>query len=416
MRRLTALIRSLLSRIRPVQSPPAANCDYASAGDIESPPGGPTQGVTSRFLGPLRRAAQTSPISFAWSLFLSLGSLIFFIYYAQAGYLPEFDLGSATSLLIAAALTGCLYVVVLVAVLIWPAIFWLTYVRQSGFFQPIWRDGSDPERQSAKWFVLAFVPTHLVLLYATNRAVGALAFGLLTVATTLAWGAAVWLYRRLAWGVAFPPLHKTLALMALGTFCWFGFIFAWIFALELGGARDTRLDIGIALAITFGLLLVLGALNVIAVMIPRGTSPFVWVGGVGAMVLAMTVFNFDLSSNLSAFVMRKYGWGNIADASLVLNREGCAAVSYLGIVPVDYQGGDVCRVDRVRIVSRLGANYYLEAARPRGGKITFTLPSADVISYAPSADPTTMPTPRATPSPAPTAAPTPPSQKPGGKG
>lgn len=396
------MLRSLRPRRDSADArPPEPAASESSRAESSPPPKPHGAGATARrYLGFVARAAEGSPVSFAWSLFLFLGGMIFIIYYAHEGYLPELDFGGATSLLIAAALTGCLYVVVITAVLMMPALFWLLYVRQNGYFRVLWDDGADPSRQSAKWFVMAFVPPHLGLLYFTYSALRDLWFAPVITALIAAWSLAVWCFRVRRWGARSPGILKTFALMSLGSFCWLGFIFAWLFALRVGVTQWAEIGPVFATLLTLGLLIILGSLNVVAIIVPEGTSPFLWVGGIAAVILAVTVLNFDLSSNMSAFVMRKYGWGNIPSASLVLTKEGCSTTEYLGLKPIRLNGDGACRLDGVRIVSRLGANYYLEAETPKSRKFKFTLPGANVVAYEPSAEPSTLPTPTPSPSPA----------------
>lgn len=71
-----------------------------------------------------------------------------------------------------------------------------------------------------------------------------------------------------------------------------------------------------------------------------------------------------------------YGIGNVKGVTLTLDREGCAAADELGLGAAKKEGGELCRLENVTVLNRLGATYYVET--PEGTR--FTLPSSSVKS------------------------------------
>lgn len=397
-----------------LQSPPENEVGGAAFGHEANPdhylsaPDAPPSQPMRRYLASMQKAVADNPLSTLWSLFLFLGSLIFVIYFARVGYLPELDPSSSVALLLAAALTGGIYVLALLTALIWPSLFWTLYVHDNRLFRPLWAGALRPRLQSAKWFVLLFIPVHLVLLAATWRPITEPVILLLIAAAVLLMSLLVWAYRRLNGTTPRLSLLRAVGLVALGTFCWLGFCLTWFFVLTLTAGQGNPPGLVVGITTGVGLLLLVVAFNAVAIAVPEGTSPILWMAGAGMMILVVLAFNFSVSSNLSAVVMSRYGWGNVTGVSLVLNREGCLAAAHLGVPRVQFDKEETCRLDGLKVISRLGANYYVEY-EGQGATVRFTLPSAAVISYARTSNPAALPTLRPTPVPTPI---TPPSATP----
>jgi hypothetical protein len=87
-------------------------------------------------------------------------------------------------------------------------------------------------------------------------------------------------------------------------------------------------------------------------------------------------------------VMKIYGWGNISNASIVVNQAGCQVVKQMGIKVEDKCANkdEVYRIDGLCILSSIGKNYYLRFPDyyPQGQieAATFTVPSSNVVSWS----------------------------------
>jgi hypothetical protein len=83
-------------------------------------------------------------------------------------------------------------------------------------------------------------------------------------------------------------------------------------------------------------------------------------------------------------VMRKFKFGNLTNASLVLNEVGCAIAQHHGAKTIPFPDSKTnttsnpktCSLPSVTIHSRLGNMYYLEVSR-----MHFTMPGQNVLSW-----------------------------------
>jgi hypothetical protein len=108
--------------------------------------------------------------------------------------------------------------------------------------------------------------------------------------------------------------------------------------------------------------------------------------GFAAVLFLMIIFqkiNFIPSQ-----VMKIYGWGNISNASIIVNQTGCQAIKKMGVnVTNKCTNKDVVyRINGLCILSSIGKNYYLKfpVNHPRNQikTATFTLSSSNIISWS----------------------------------
>jgi hypothetical protein len=103
------------------------------------------------------------------------------------------------------------------------------------------------------------------------------------------------------------------------------------------------------------------------------------------VVLTIYTNNLDAIPNR---VMKNYGWGNIDDATILVNFTGCKAIESMGVKLTErcLNQNSVYRVKKVNILSAIGKNYYLSfpGYYPQGDSelLKFTLSSSNIISWS----------------------------------
>jgi hypothetical protein len=106
--------------------------------------------------------------------------------------------------------------------------------------------------------------------------------------------------------------------------------------------------------------------------------------------LILLLFSMMLLNNLDSIpglVIKIYGWGNIENATIIVDRRGCQAIENMGI-KVDKQcsKADMHKFNGVYILSSIGKSYYLKFPEyyPQGesDSIKFFLPSSSVVSWS----------------------------------
>ena len=150
-------------------------------------------------------------------------------------------------------------------------------------------------------------------------------------------------------------------------------------------------------SLALGIMVFIWILNMLLVIVPL--SPLQRAGLAAAALICV----FSLLHGwtfIPSRLMRAFKFGNISNATLVLDETGCAIVRQ--------HGGDIktdtlttpktCALPNVTIRSRLGSTYYVEVTRPKGQEVTrpegqvevirpegqtvlFTIPGQDVLSW-----------------------------------
>jgi hypothetical protein len=108
----------------------------------------------------------------AWFLFLLSGGVVFTVYYARIGYLPDIEWNSALSYLAAASMVGGGLLITLSLLLIAPGLIWTTYLTRSDTLKKAFCHGSRNAQLTHRkllarlvlWLFLFSVITHLYLI------------------------------------------------------------------------------------------------------------------------------------------------------------------------------------------------------------------------------------------------------------
>jgi hypothetical protein len=117
------------------------------------------------------------------------------------------------------------------------------------------------------------------------------------------------------------------------------------------------------------------------------------------LISMMVLNNLDAMPGL---VMKAYGWGNIENATILVDHRGCKAIENMGI-RVENQcskSDSIYKLNGVNILSSIGKNYYLRfpGYYPQGEleSVKFFLPSSNIISWSRQNIEVQLPTPKNT--------------------
>lgn len=114
---------------------------------------------------------------------------------------------------------------------------------------------------------------------------------------------------------------------------------------------------------------------------PQGNStPYVKELILGFMALLMVGLLFGKFDRIPYSVMKIYKFGNIEASELVLEKGACELLKTLG-VDVLVTNYDICIVEDVLILSRLGRESYLKIDQDESTSLKFTIESSSVVSW-----------------------------------
>lgn len=316
-----------------------------------------------------------------WSAVLAVGGLVFLGYFAHIEYMPVLDLSSSAAIIAAAAVSALVIVPVLAGVFIFAGVFWAG-TNQGTALALLWKDsaGDYTVQGSVFWFM---VP---ILVVAISVGVGAtlhfsIGGGLLLLAICVSG----LLARRRLTAISLKDFA--------GAFSWFWFtIFmsAMFLALPLGlvfmmagsSSGDDLVDAWISASLLCVLVLMT---NVFAVAKPKSLNPILWYAGIGFVVLIIVLAQFGRVGFVVSRPLQLFKFGSIEGASLVLSKDGCVAILELNLINME-SDKDICVLPTIKILSRLGAEFYLEGRRLDGVLIRFSIPSDLVRTWSISVD------------------------------
>ncbi|HEX8265362.1 MAG TPA: hypothetical protein VF596_08035, partial [Pyrinomonadaceae bacterium] len=89
---------------------------------------------------------------------------------------------------------------------------------------------------------------------------------------------------------------------------------------------------------------------------------------------------FEATLSISALAMSIYGFGSLPDSFIVVNPEGCNALRQLGIKNCSNKD-EMCRIENVEILSRIGTSYYLKTMNKDGEVLKFSIGSDRILSW-----------------------------------
>jgi len=305
-----------------------------------------------------------------WFLFVSCGGVVFAVYYARIGYLPDIELNSAVFYLAAASLLGGSLVILLTLLLIVPGYIWATYLTSDPNLKGAFCDGKlITEVKFLKrlilWFLSFALVWHLILIY--SRWWYLL---LIALAGGKAWG--IWkreLQDCTTDAKTKPAMFASYALR-YGASVMFGLMAIFIL-FKLLGLSDTKYELEHLVICTVGV--VIGN-SFVAVFLHGGKRPGAIVSAivVAVMLLAATDY-FDPVPNK---ILLKYGFG-VEHVRIIVNEDAYRALQAGAFV----EGDDVSQgpkvISDVQILCRMGPNYFLKK-----GTKNMAIAKSAVISWS----------------------------------
>ncbi|MFQ5674301.1 MAG: hypothetical protein ACE5G1_00265 [bacterium] len=367
-------------------------------------PGMQTENVNKISFKWLIEYFQKNPVIMAWQIILVVGGLVLTVHFLYIGFWPDLDFESSLVLLAVVALTGLVILLFFSFYLIFPAFTWSIFLLNSETGKKII---SHLKKQEAKNSHKSSIINPLrVLLYFGIPTLSAYFAFVLTVSlewsfqfTNLMTTAMIWffliplllgsvicyfaMYRKPA---SEPTNRISLmqALIYLGTIL-IGCVILLTSLLFLQILMESPLstlpanDWTLIWAILLALSINLGALRLSLEQSSDRKSLAVYV----KMLLLGVIFFFIVTSMTSTWllipegIVRLYGLGNLETADLILSSEGCTLVKELGENMTSKNESNLCRLQRVSILNRLGGIYYLESSEG----VRYTIPSKMVMSY-----------------------------------
>jgi hypothetical protein len=345
-------------------------------------------------------STMSSVLLVVWSIGLFVGGLILLFYYSNIGFIPELDLKASVTLLAVSAITGSFLFLMVIAILLFPSAIWINMLRRS---DPLKRFLSDQDgkllyRRLSLWLIfpvcfnlIGFSACGILWVSGIGRSwiwwVGMLC-PVLASGGILAWR----LYQKLPEDL--DPKEKRKAIeIFLGNLlqCTFFFLICLLMLNPLmisaltpvmpASYPDMATKLFLA-ALTFA---TCGIAFFDALMVHVFFESPDWRL---LMITALVVLLISFLSPLGFFtyitdtVMSMYKFGNVHNTSLVLDESGCTIAKYHGFQPATVLKEQTCRLDCVKILSRLGSAYYLDAGHQNNLSTRFTIPAQNVISWS----------------------------------
>lgn len=100
----------------------------------------------------------------------------------------------------------------------------------------------------------------------------------------------------------------------------------------------------------------------------------------GFMSLFILLWLFNKFDRIPMAVMEIYKFGNIDASKVVLKDEGCKVLEELDIELLKKEN-DICVMEDVLILSRLGGESYLQVHENEAEVLRFTVPSSSIVSW-----------------------------------
>lgn len=317
-----------------------------------------------------------------WSAFLFVGGLIFLVYFASIGFMPEVDLQTSIALLVVSALTGGFLLLVLGVYFLAPGWWWVQLTRHQEplrspgwFFWPMLGVILSTVLIPRWWCVIPLFivsgVTPLVLLLSGGK--------LLDKLTRI--------LDKLAGKLSSKQGLGTVGAFYLGFLpnVVFVLLILWIVSVLIGQSQDLR---GNAMLDALYATIVILACNT-AIVIVKSVTIVRYL-----LLVAVIFFLLFIPLNIGTFIPKRvmsiFKFGNIQNASLVLNEIGCTIVKLHGLTVTPYTpdpkpdslNPKTCALPNVMIHSQLGNTYYLEVSRSGDASMHFTIPGQNVLSWA----------------------------------
>jgi hypothetical protein len=93
--------------------------------------------------------------------------------------------------------------------------------------------------------------------------------------------------------------------------------------------------------------------------------------------------NTDTLNFIPKMTVSKLKLGNIENATLFVNEEGCKILRFYDLPVSENEKDNFCsNKDKVNILLRIGKNFYIEGINEENRSVRFTLPKKDIMSWS----------------------------------
>lgn len=194
--------------------------------------------------------------------------------------------------------------------------------------------------------------------------------------------------------ILFKSIWMNVGLLSYSTFIFFLCFFNWLiisffFSQPTDGSNHS-LTQNELLPIVFATFISCLVTNLFVVCrYPKKQLSFLLDFGIGSIVLILLIMFLGKGMIIPGKIMNTYGWGNIDNASIVVNRTGCQAIESMNIKMAEpcSEKDRTYKVERVCILSSVGKNYYLRFPKCNLRKgdpmpTEFSLEKTNIISWS----------------------------------
>lgn len=143
-------------------------------------------------------------------------------------------------------------------------------------------------------------------------------------------------------------------------------------------AKSGYVEILMALA---ALVLIIAS-NALVISRPKETKVEVWAFIISAFTVIILIVLLGGWFVIPEKIMSIYGFGNIQQASIIVDDEGCGILKRLDVAHKCDNRAKINKIDNIVILSRLGNTYLLSYKMTDKRTLKFTLPSRVILSWA----------------------------------
>ncbi len=357
-----------------------------------------------------------SKISILSSFSLSIGGFICWLYFSGIKYLPELDIQSLLSIVVGSSIVGFILFFTPPYFIIFPGVVWKYLTEKDNSLELIFSNVLDheltPKINSAhkKIFIsrpkssnfkilFFFVWTFFGDLFLISSLVSyefiyGKIFLFIFISMFLLVFYLVIRIEKFYWSRLLVNIYKSVKIWFYSLYSFFAYIISWLFLIQffLG---PQKLSCGyykifeekiIAFIIVFALFMLVMLVSFLAI---SDKSKYSWNSYlISLLFFVFLIFYANELEPIPDRVMKIYGWGNIKNATILVNYTGCKAAENMGIKLEKKCSNQnlLYKINGVNILSSIGKNYYLNFPEyyPQGDleSIKFTLPSSSVISWS----------------------------------
>lgn len=305
-----------------------------------------------------------------WFLFLFCGGIIFAVYYARIGYLPDIELNSALSYLAAASIIGGSLVVLLTLLIVVPGSIWATQLTHHFSLKNAFCEDTViiPNKflfRLVFWLFLSAVLMHLILILHKGWMLSFFVPMLMIKGGLIRF-------------VELPECKvgkKARAQLFLVYSFWYGVslgsvllaIYILFKFLGLSNAIYTKTHFGIC---TFG---VVAAISIVAIFLHHNHRAGAFASAI-FFALAIIVAT-DYFDRVPDKILANYGFG-LEHVQMIVTEDGYRTLQAEGLA-VDNPNSGARAISEVSILCRIGQNYFLKINNRK-----FTLRKSDVLSWS----------------------------------